>query len=96
MSGGYFDYDQYKIGEVADQIRKLVERNERQTFNKEEKYSAETIARFIDAEKTLRLGEIMAQRIDWLESGDDSEKTFHERWFDDMRGFWSNYKEPSK
>lgn len=27
MSGGHFDYQQYKIGEIADKIEKLVEKN---------------------------------------------------------------------
>jgi hypothetical protein len=26
-SGGFFDYNQYKIGQIADQIEKLVEKN---------------------------------------------------------------------
>ena len=27
MSGGRFDYDQYKIGYIADEIEKIIERN---------------------------------------------------------------------
>lgn len=27
MSGGHFDYDQYKIGYIADSIERLIERN---------------------------------------------------------------------
>jgi len=84
MSGGYFEYDQYKIEEIADKILRLVERNIRTTYNGEIKYSDETISKFIDAEKTLRLGATMAQRIDWLESGDDSEESFHERWKEEV------------
>lgn len=84
MSGGYFEYDQYKIEEIADKILRLVERNVRTTCNVEIKYSDETISKFIDAEKTLRLGATMAQRIDWLESGDDSEESFHERWKEEV------------
>ena len=56
----------------------------------------EKIAKFINAEKILRIGEIMAQRVDWLESGDDGEESFHERWDEDVKGFWRNYKGPSK
>jgi hypothetical protein len=29
MSGGCFDYDQYKIGYIADEIEKIIERNGR-------------------------------------------------------------------
>jgi hypothetical protein len=29
MSGGHFDYDQYKIGYMADSIEKLIEKNGR-------------------------------------------------------------------
>ena len=85
MSGGHFDYQQYRLEDMADEIRNLIALNECTTFNKEEKYSAETIAKFIEADKTLRLAAVMVQRIDWLVSGDDGEESFHERWNEDVK-----------
>ena len=85
MSGGHFDYAQYKLEDMADEIRNLIALNESPTFNKEEKYSAETIAKFLDADKTLRAAAVMVQRIDWLVSGDDGEESFHKRWDEDIK-----------
>ena len=85
MSGGYFDYQQYRLEDIADEIRNLITLNENPTMNKEEKYSAETIAKFLEADKTLRLAAIMAHRIDWLVSGDDGEESFHERWDEEIK-----------
>lgn len=85
MSGGHFDYQQYRLEDMADEIRNLIALNESPAFNKEEKYSAETIAKFLEADKTLRLAAVMVQRIDWLVSGDDSEESFHERWGEDIK-----------
>lgn len=35
MSGGHFNYDQYKIGYIADEIEKYIERNGRPKTRKE-------------------------------------------------------------
>jgi hypothetical protein len=43
-------------------------------------YSAKTIDRFRECEKTLRVAAAMLRRVDWLVSGNDGEDTFHERW----------------
>ena len=78
MSGGHFDYSQYRIGAIADEIQSVIDEN-----NIAE-YSAKTIAEFKDAVIFLRRAEIYAQRIDWLLSGDDGEETFHERLKEDL------------
>jgi hypothetical protein len=70
MSGGYFDYDQYKIGTIRLEVETLISQKE---------FSSKTLARFQQAVYHLEMAEIYAQRIDWLVSGDDSEETFHER-----------------
>jgi hypothetical protein len=85
MSGGHFDYAQYKLEDIADEIRNLIAQNENTLLNPEGKYSAETIAKFLEADKTLRLAAVMVQRIDWLVSGDDGEESFHERWNEDIK-----------
>ena len=85
MSGGHFDYQQYRLEDMADEIRNLIALNESPAFNKEEKYSDETIAKFLEADKALRLAAVMVQRIDWLVSGDDGEESFHERWDEDIK-----------
>lgn len=47
-------------------------------------FSPKTIEKFREAAITLERARIMAQRIDWLVSGDDGEETFHERWNEDL------------
>lgn len=75
MSGGAFEYDQYKIGEIAANIDVYLGSG----------YSPETLAKFEEAVRTLRRAEIMANRIDWLLSGDDGEESFHKRWDEDLK-----------
>ena len=65
MSGGHFDYDQYRIGYIADSIEDLIRDNK----TREYPYSDKIIAKFKKGVKVLRIAEIYAQRIDWLEIG---------------------------
>ena len=85
MSGGHFDYAQYKLEDIADEIRILIALNNNPQLNQEVKYSDETIAKFLEADKMLRVAAVMVQRIDWLVSGDDGEESFHERWNEDIK-----------
>jgi hypothetical protein len=86
MSGGHFDYKQYQIEDIADEIEELIEDN---LFKDEygycRNYSAETLDRFVEAVKALRIAEVYATRVDWLVSGDDGEDTFHQRLRADLR-----------
>lgn len=80
MSGGHFNYDQYKLGMIADEIQLLIDNNHvKNEWNQANNYSNETIAEFKKAVVLLRTAQVHAQRIDWLVSGDDGEDTFHER-----------------
>ena len=69
MSGGHFEYYQFKIGEIKEEVEKLIS---------ERKFSEKTINTFKQAAYHLEMAEIYTQRIDWLVSGDDSEEDFHE------------------
>jgi len=89
MSGGHFDYEQYKISQIADDIDQLVRDNNNKELNewgdtKGSNFSAETIAEFKKGIEILKQAYVYAQRIDWLMSGDDGEDTFHERLKDDL------------
>lgn len=89
MSGGHFQYEQYKLLMIADEIEQLMLDN-----NSEEKnewgelvghhFSEETMAEFKKAWVMLKLAHVYAQRIDWLVSGDDGEDSFHRRLKKDM------------
>jgi len=85
MSGGHFDYQQYRLHDIAHMIDELVRGNGvTNDFNYCRNYSAETIAKFKLTSETLRKAAAMAQRVDWLVSGDDSEETFHARWKEEV------------
>lgn len=82
MSGGYFDYDQYKIQYIADEVESLIENNGSDELDQfgdkiHSNYSAETIYEFKRGLYYLQMAKLYAHRIDWLVSGDDGEDTFH-------------------
>jgi hypothetical protein len=89
MSGGYFNYDQFRIGQIASDIEQLIINNGNDELNEygESRYmrfSPEIIAEFLQGVRVLRQAEVYAQRIDWLLSGDDSEDSFHRRLQQDL------------
>jgi hypothetical protein len=73
MSGGFFDYRDSYIGEIAAEVDRLIGANKG-------RYSKETLRRFEDAASTLKRAGRMAHAIDMLVSGDDGEDSFKERW----------------
>lgn len=84
MSGGHFDYDQYKIAYIAESIeQEIYDNNKKPEYWYGEwngqVYSDETIEEFKKAVAFLKIAEAYAQRADWLLSGDDGEESFHER-----------------
>ena len=86
MSGGHFDYKQYYIQDLIDQIEEEIKGNK---YKKEDdiysvKLNDKTIKEFENAVKALKIAKIYATRIDWLLSGDDDEETFHERLKDEL------------
>lgn len=89
MSGGHFEYNQYKIRYIADEIEQLIRDNdstEKDEYGHEKghHFTPETVAKFKEAFATLRKAQAMAQRVDWLVSGDDGEDSFHRRWAEEM------------
>ena len=89
MSGGHFQYEQYKISLIAEEIETLIENNESteldQWGNKKGAfYTPETIQEFKNALIIMKKAYIYAQRIDWLVSGDDGEDSFHRRLAEDI------------
>jgi predicted nucleotidyltransferase len=87
MSGGHFDYIQYRIEEIAEEVKRLIRDNNKiDEWGHANNYSDETLKKFLEAEKTIRTAAKMAQRIDWLVSGDDGEDDFHDRWNEEING----------
>ena len=81
MSGGHFQHQQYIISDIANSIKSEIIKNR----DAEHKFSQKTINEFQKAIKVLKQAEIYVDRIDWLLSYDDSEKSFHERLKEDLK-----------
>ena len=80
MSGGYFDYIQYPLREVANDIENLIENNStKDEWGFSRDFSQKTLTEFKNAMRIVNEAATYIQRIDWLVSGDDSEESFHKR-----------------
>lgn len=75
MSGGHFNYNQYRISSIGDDVEQLIRDN---------KYDSEVIEKFKEGLKVLNEAFVYAQRIDWLVSGDDGEENFLGRLQEDL------------
>jgi hypothetical protein len=99
MSGGYFEYNQYKLEVMAEEIESLIENNNKPHTNiygelKEARYlDSEIIEKFKEAAYNLRRTREMLQRIDWLLSSDDSEQSFKKGWENEIPAPWIEIKE---
>jgi len=77
MSGGHFDYKQFELQRIADEIEQLVLEDARHDWD--DKLHEQTIYEFKEAIRLLRRAYIYVQRIDWLASGDDTQHEFAQR-----------------
>lgn len=93
MSGGHFQYMQYRIHDIATEIDLIIGNNDSKKVDEwgdETGYHfpAEIIEKFKEASHTLKQAGEMAQRVDWLVSGDDGEESFLNRWEKEVRGYY--------
>jgi len=84
MSGGHFNYKQYEIGNIADQVEQMIIDNDSEELDewgntKGYHFTEDTMAEFKKALVIIRQAQVYAQRIDWLVSGDDGEYSFQSR-----------------
>lgn len=89
MSGGHFNYSQYNLVYLAEEIEELIKSNTDTTKDSYGDtigrfYEPETIEKFKEAVELLMKAKIYVQRIDYLVSGDDGETTFHNRLMEDL------------
>lgn len=91
MSGGFFEYNQYKIYQIAEELEDVILKNGKKRERRESwedeynyEYPPEVIAKFKEGLELLKKAHIYAHRIDWLLSGDDGEETFLERLESDL------------
>ena len=84
MSGGAFDYDQYRLGYIADSIEdRIRDNNEKPEYWwgdwNGQVYPDEVIEEYKKAIAYLKIALCYVQRVDWLVSGDDGNDSFMER-----------------
>jgi hypothetical protein len=94
MSGGAFDYNQYKIREIWEDIQQELDKQGKEKSKEDLKYydlekypedRFEHVYRedvqqiFKEGVEILKKAEIYAQRIDWYLSGDDGEDSLISR-----------------
>lgn len=77
MSGGHFDYNQFRIKDIIMEIESVL-------LDPNCDMKEETIQEFKTGLNYLYKAYIYTQRIDWFLSGDDSEETFQERLKEDL------------
>ena len=77
--------------EIENEEKDYIIKNKHTLPNRRE-YSEETIEEFKKGLDILRKAYIYAQRIDWLLSGDDDEKSFHKRLKEDFEKYYSQLK----
>jgi energy-converting hydrogenase A subunit M len=83
MSGGNYDYNQYRIRDIHEQMYKDI-------IWYSDHYSNITIDKIIGIYNHMLMAEIEVQRMDWLFSGDDGEDTFHKRLEEDIHKVQAN------
>ena len=79
MSGGMFEYDQYRINDMIDKIEKEMQNPSDYVEDKEL-----FIITCKEAIKSLKIAFVFAHRIDWFLSGDDGEDSFYKRLREDL------------
>lgn len=80
MSGGHFDYKQYQIQYIIDDIEQLIlDNNKPDEYGYAKNFPEDVLEEFRKGIKALEIAQVYAQRIDWLVSGDDGEESFRER-----------------
>lgn len=92
MSGGTYDYIQFRLNEVADDIKEKIKKNEEMRKNpsecdEDERYDEATVEMFKEAVTVIKIASIYIHRIDWLLSGDDGESDFRERLTEEIAQF---------
>lgn len=73
MSGGHFDYNQYRIRDIWEKIERAIDANDEPNGDA---LPDEVLEKFREAVEVLRKAEIYTHRIDWLLSGDDGVDSF--------------------
>lgn len=92
MSGGAFDYKQYHIEQLIEDMELLLKRVDKEPIDS---FECDSLKRYVNDSvlfknkikeniRYLKRAYIYTQRLDWFISGDDGEETFYERLEEDL------------
>jgi len=89
MSGGSWDYIQYRFHDIGDDLERIIDENDSNELDQwgspvGRHYKAETIEKLRQTATHVREAVVMLQRVDYLLANDDNEESFHKRWNKDM------------
>lgn len=73
MSGGEFNYLQYRIEDCSEDVLKKIE-------DYEQTCTEQTLKRFKECSEVLAKAALMLHRVDWFVSSGDGEETFNSKW----------------
>jgi len=80
MSGGTFDYSQYRIIDIIETIQSHINRQgekiDYQYGDEHQIFQPEVLKRLQDAIECLKKAYVYAQRVDRFLAGDDGDETF--------------------
>lgn len=81
MSGGFFEYRQHGLEDIAEAIDKVIRENDNQDQNEYGQrighgYPWEVIEALATTAKTVRMASQLVHHADWLLRGDDGEETY--------------------
>jgi len=85
MSGGYFDYNNYRMHDIAEDIGALIDTNgctepDAYRGTRGRNYPPEIIEKFAEAKELIHKAGNMAYAIDYLVSGDYGYECFLKKW----------------
>jgi len=85
VSGGHFDYQQYRFEEIETEIDRLIATNDstiKDEYGDEigRHYPQEVIDKFKETRDAVRFAQEMVQKVDLLVSGDTGVDSFFENW----------------
>lgn len=79
MSGGTFDYVEFRLDDVVQKLQEVINGNDGSDFRVyANKYKPETIKALQEIVQLVKVAKISIHRADYLIAGDDSEESFHE------------------
>ncbi len=92
MSGGHFDYQEFRIDDIVEALEHLITGNGVPgDCGWCQDYDDETIRWFKQARAMLLVGRMIVHNIDYLVSGDTGEDTFNESMMEDSLELLTKY-----